>query len=78
MSKSPPNGSAKKRLNLDLPVSTFKELEELASRSGRSMKEVMRTALGLVKLAYDEAAQGHKLTITSASGTPIKEIVLPK
>ena len=40
------------------------------------MTDVVRFALGLVKIAFQEAAAGHKLIVTTADGKPLKEIVV--
>ncbi len=67
-----------RRLNINLPTSIANDLEALSQKSGRSMTEVVRNALGLVKIANDAADSNQKLVITDAKGKPLKEIVLPK
>ncbi len=67
-----------RRLNINLPTSIANDLEALAQKSGRSMTEVVRNALGLVKIASDAADNNQKLVITDEKGKPVKEIVLPK
>jgi hypothetical protein len=41
------------------------------------MTEIVRLALGLVRVAISESRQGNKLIVTNAKGEPLKEIVLP-
>jgi hypothetical protein len=67
-----------RRLNINLPTSIANDLEAIAQKSGRSMTEVVRNALGLVKIATDVADNNQKLVITDDKGKPVKEIVLPK
>jgi hypothetical protein len=42
------------------------------------MTEMISIALTLLKVAFDETAQGNKLAITDPTGKPIKEIVLSR
>ena len=65
-----------KRLNINLPGPVFKQLESLARESRRSMTDVVRLSLGLVKVAIDEENRGNKLAIVTPDGTLLKEIVL--
>jgi hypothetical protein len=67
-----------RRLNVKLPAQTYNELQSLAQSSGSTMTDVLRTALGLVKIAYDEQAQQHVLAVATPDGKLLKQIVLPK
>lgn len=67
-----------KRLNVNLPVSLFDELTEVASESGRTLTEVVRLALGLVAKATEVEKAGYKLGVVDSDGRLIKELVLPK
>lgn len=67
-----------KRLNVNLPEDAFDELQALARGSGRTLTEVVRTALGLVKIGIEEAAQGNRLVITSRNGEILREILIPR
>jgi len=49
----------------------------MAKRNRRSMTELVRLGLGLVKIALEAEQNGHKLIVTTADGQPLKEIVLP-
>lgn len=67
-----------RRLTVNLPAQTYNELQALAQASGSTMTDVLRTALGLVKIAYDEQARGHVLAVATPDGKLLKQIVLPK
>ena len=69
--------SGVKRLSLNLSVGTFEELKRISQDLGTSMKEVLRLALGLVKIAVEENKRGNKLVIVSQGGEQLKEILLP-
>ena len=66
-----------KRLNINLPAQVFSDLVNLSKRSGRSMTEIVRIALGLVKIALDETERGNKLVVTTSTGDTIKELIIP-
>jgi hypothetical protein len=42
------------------------------------MTEIVRTALGLVKIAQEVTDKDQKLIVTNSDGKPLKEIVLPR
>jgi len=67
-----------KRLNINLPPQVAEDLQRIAASSGRSMTEVVRMALGLVKIAQEVTDHDQKLVVADSSGKPLKEIVLPK
>jgi hypothetical protein len=66
-----------RRLNLDLSTTVYRELSILATERRSSMTDVVRFALGLVKIAFQETAAGNKLIVTTADGKPVKEIMMP-
>jgi hypothetical protein len=41
------------------------------------MTEIVRLALGLVKVAVNENKQGNKLIVAKANGEVLKELILP-
>jgi len=43
----------------------------------KSMTELMRLGLGLVKIAIEAEKRGQRLIVTTDEGVPVKEIVLP-
>ncbi|HEX4007668.1 MAG TPA: hypothetical protein VHX60_15950 [Acidobacteriaceae bacterium] len=65
-----------RRLNVILPASVAQDLEDMSKSSGKSMTEIVRNALGLVKLAQDVNNKKQKLVIADANDKPLKEIVL--
>lgn len=65
-----------KRLNVNLPRDAYEELKGLADKSHRSMTEVVRTALGLVKIAMEEEEKKNSLAIINRNDEVVKEIVL--
>ena len=67
-----------KRLSLNLSDAVYDELTQLAAQRQSSMTEIVRLALGLVRIAISESEKGNKLVITSANGDALKEIVLPR
>jgi hypothetical protein len=66
-----------KRLNLNLSSSVYDELANLAKERRSSMTEIVRLALGLVKIILREAKSGNKFIIASSAGEPLKEVVIP-
>lgn len=66
-----------KRVNLVLSEKAHSELATMSRRTRRSMTELVRLGLGLVKIALEAEQNGHKLIVTDADGHPLKEIVLP-
>lgn len=67
-----------KRLNINLPPQVAEDLQKLSQTSGRSMTEIVRTALGLVKIAQEVTQQDQKLVVADSNGKPLKEIILPR
>lgn len=63
-------------LRISLPPEALEELKELSARSGRSLDHIVRTALGLVKLAMDEEENDHILVVAKEDGTPLKRVLL--
>ena len=66
-----------RRINLNLSEKAYKDLQDLAQETNRSMTEIVRLGLGLVKIAVREAAASNRLLVASENGEPIREIVLP-
>lgn len=71
------NGVQSRKLTINLPESTFRELQELSARSQRSMTEIVRAGFGLAKIAFDEQSRQNKLSVTNSEGKTIKDIVIP-
>jgi hypothetical protein len=66
-----------KRINLNLAMKSYQDLERLAQQTGRTMTDIVRFGLALVKLYSEETAKGRKLVIASENGKAISEIRFP-
>jgi hypothetical protein len=66
-----------KRLNLILSDRAFQDLTGIAKKTKRTMTEVVRLGVGLVKLVLEESEKGNKLIITTYDGKALREIVIP-
>lgn len=66
-----------RRLNLNLPVTLYDDLSELAESQGKSMTEIVRTGLGLAHIAYTQLGKQRKLLIADNDGNTIREILIP-
>lgn len=67
-----------RRLNINLPESVYQELQTLSSSTGRSMTELVRTALGLMNVAYEETARSNLLVVADKEGKPLKQLLIPR
>ena len=68
----------RRRLSINLPGESYAELKALAKSTDRTMTEVIRTALGLVRIAMEEEKKNHTLAVSDAHGEVVlKQIVLP-
>jgi len=77
MSLVAPASMEKKRVKFVLSEKAYSELALMSKRTGRSMTELVRLGLGLIKIALEAEENSHKLIVTNADGNPLKEIVLP-
>jgi hypothetical protein len=66
-----------KRVNFVLSEKAHSDLVSFAKETRRSMTELVRLGLGLIKIALEAERAGNKLIVTNSTGEPIKEIVLP-
>ena len=66
-----------KRVNLNLALKSYQDLERLARQTDRTMTDIVRFGLALVKLYLEETAKGRKLIIASETGKAISEIRFP-
>jgi hypothetical protein len=73
----PSPNRTEKRINLVLPASAYAEVYGLSKSTKRSLTDLVRLGLGLVKIAIEEVAKGNKLIVASADGQAIKELVIP-
>ena len=67
----------KRRLNINLSPAARTEVTRLAEHSSRSITELVRLALSLLKVVMNETERGHKLIVTTEEGKPLKELVIP-
>ena len=67
----------KSRLNLNLSETAREQITALAEQSDRSITELVRLALSVLKVILDERKEGHKLIVTTSDGKPLKELVIP-
>jgi hypothetical protein len=68
---------AEKRLNLILSAGAYSDLAKMASLRRTTMTEIVRLALGLLKVAISEVNANHKLVVTTEDGKVLKELILP-
>ena len=66
-----------KRVNFLLTERSYTDLLNLSKETMKSMTELMRLGLGLVKIAIEAEKRGQRLIVTTDEGVPVKEIVLP-
>jgi hypothetical protein len=72
-----PVATVGKRMNFILSERAHSELVALARETRRSMTDLVRLGLGLVKIALEAERNGKRLVVTTSDGRPEKEIVLP-
>ena len=66
-----------KRVNFVLSERAHSELVTLARETKRSMTDLVRLGLALVKIAIEAERNGNRLIVTTSDGRPVKELVLP-
>jgi hypothetical protein len=71
-----PGSSPMRRLSINLPTETYEALQALAEDSGQSMTQVVRSGLGLAKLAREEVRNDRSLAIVDRTGRVLKEIIV--
>jgi len=76
MASAAPSASGK-RVNFVLSERTYADLLNSSKQTRRSMTDVVRLGLALVKIALEAEVKGQRLIVTTADGNPVKEIVLP-
>lgn len=76
--KAAENEPKSRRLNLILAEAAYNDLAELARARQSTMTEVIRLALGVIKVVLEESAQGNKVVIVKPDGTVPKELILPR
>lgn len=71
------SASGVKRLNVAMSERAYSELLRASEETKRSMTELVRLALGVVKILLEVEKNGQKLIIATSDGHAVKEIVLP-
>lgn len=69
------SGATKVRLSLDLSPLTNEVLEEVAANQHTTKSEVLRKAIGLVKLADDARRGNRKIGVMDTENNIFSEIV---
>lgn len=76
-----PSGAAaqvsEKRFSVTLSGSAYNDLKEIADSTGRTMTDVVRLGIGLVRTFTNETRLGHRISVSSSSGQVIKDLILP-
>lgn len=71
------NHAVTKRLNVNLTEKASRELDDLANSVGATKTELVKHALGLVKILIEEGEGGNRLMVVSKDGKTTKEVILP-
>ena len=66
-----------KRLNVSLSERAYSDLSHASHETKRSMTELVRLGIGLVRIALEAEREGNRIVIASPDGKAQKEIVLP-
>ncbi len=66
-----------KRLSFILSDSAFGELQELSNQSQKSMTELVRYGIGLMRIAEDAKRKKLRLMVVDEDNKAIREIVIP-
>jgi hypothetical protein len=69
--------ATEKRLNVSLSERAYSDLLNASHETRRSMTELVRLGIGLVRIALETERNGHRLVVATAEGNALKEIVLP-
>ena len=70
---------APKRFNAMLSQEAYKDLEDLAEQSGgRTLSEVFRLALSLLKAVYPAMLRGEELFLINPTTNTERQIIVPK
>jgi hypothetical protein len=70
--------SSIKRLNIAMSERAYSELLQASKETRRSMTELVRLALGIVKILLEVEQKGEKLLIATSEGHAVREILLPR
>ncbi len=67
----------RQRFNVNLSQRAYADLKSVAEETGRSMTEIIRMGIGLVRIIDGELRDGHKIVVKSKSGETLKELIIP-
>jgi len=72
-------GRGARRFNLNLSSEAYEDMEYLAKLSGgRTLSEVFRLALGVLKVIYPAILRGEELFLVDPTTNSERQIVVPK
>jgi hypothetical protein len=66
-----------KRINISLSDRAYLDLQAASRDNRRSMTDIVRLSLGLVKILMEAQNKGYRMYVTTPDGEAVKEIVLP-
>jgi len=66
------------RLNVSFSDEAYKTLTEISKETNQSKAEVLRTALALLKVAYDEERKGWVVGAFDSKSNEYQRFILPK
>jgi hypothetical protein len=68
---------ASRRLNFILTQASFEDFQRMAFQTGRSMTDLLRYALGVMKIVVEAHRSGQRIVVIDKDNKAVKEIVLP-
>jgi hypothetical protein len=71
-----PATSTVRRLNINLPEKTFNDLERTATKTGRTMTDIVRVGVSVAQVVVEEVSHGRKLAVIDSNGRVLKELIL--
>jgi len=73
-----PDKTKSRRVSVKMSEEGYQILQGLSTSSQRSMNNIFRNALGLVRIALEEEEKGNSLAVVNKKGKVLKEVVLPE
>jgi hypothetical protein len=65
----------RKRLNLDLPLTSYEQLLQLCKETGKNISEILRIGLSIYLMANEANKKGQSLGIVQGDKV-VKEIII--
>ena len=62
------------QLEINLPVTVYREIDQLAKDSDRTLIELVQDALALAYLQFEEENRGNRLAVVDRLGRTIKQV----